>query len=128
MKVYGKCKNCKNEIDYSISRSTRVEFAMKDGENITLNCKNCGTANEFYVDELYAKESKITQIVAGLIFLIGTPLSFLFIGLIYSLIPVIIFGIMLKKDRMRVNYFNRLNLKGRIHNIGKKMFHKNNYK
>ncbi len=128
MKVYGKCKNCKNEIDYSTSRSTRVEFAMKDGENITLNCKNCGTANEFYVDELYAKESKITQIVAGLIFLIGTPLSFLFIGLIYSLIPVIIFGIMLKKDRMRVNYFNRLNLKGRIHNIGKKMFHKNNYK
>ena len=58
MKVYGKCKKCKTEIGYSTSANTRVEFAMQDGENKTLNCKTCGIKTEFHVDELYTKESK----------------------------------------------------------------------
>ena len=32
MKVYGKCKSCKNEIGYRTNANTRVEFAMQDGE------------------------------------------------------------------------------------------------
>ena len=32
MKVYGKCKSCKNEIGYRTNANTRVEFAMEDGE------------------------------------------------------------------------------------------------
>ena len=132
MKVYGKCKNCKGEIGYSTNANTRVEFAMQDGENKTLTCKNCGIRTEFKVDELYAKESKIAQIGAGLIFLIGTPIMFLFVSPIFSesrahyviyvvggflLIPVIVYGVVKKQDRDRVNSFNRSKLKGRIHNI-----------
>jgi len=29
MKVYGKCKNCQDEIGYSTNANTRVEFAMQ---------------------------------------------------------------------------------------------------
>ena len=132
MRVYGKCPKCGTEIGYSTSANTRVEFAMQDGEKRILNCKNCGTKTEFHVDELYAKESKIAQIGAGLIFLIGTPLMFFFVNPIFSgsrnhyviyivggflLVPVIAYGIIKKQDQTRVSSFNRRKLKGRIHNI-----------
>ncbi|WP_310993127.1 hypothetical protein [Aequorivita marina] len=132
MKIYGKCKNCQNEIQYSTSANTRVEFAMQDGENKTLNCKNCGIKTEFHVDELFTKESKIAQIGAGLIFFIGTPLMFLFVNPIFTgsrnhyviyivggflLVPIIAYGIIKKQDQTRMNSFNRRKLKGRIHNI-----------
>ena len=133
MKVYGKCQKCKTEIGYSTSANTRVEFAMQNGENKTLTCKNCGTKMEFQVDDLYAKESKIAQIGAGLIFLIGTPLMFFFINPIFTgsrnhyviyfvggflLVPVIAYGIIKKQDQTRVSSFNRRKHKGRTHNIG----------
>jgi hypothetical protein len=133
MKVYGKCKKCKNEIVYTTNANTRVEFAIQEGETKTLICKNCKVKTEFKVDELYAKESKIAQIGAGLIFLIGTPLMFLFVNPVFSgskshyviytvggflLVPVLIYGYMNQHDRARVNGFNRSKLKGRIHNIG----------
>ena len=132
MKVYGNCKKCKQEIGYSTTANTRVEFAMQDGENKTLTCKNCGIKTEFSVDELYAKESKIAQIGAGLIFLVGTPIMFFFVSPVFMqsgsnyviyvvggflLIPVIIYGVIKQQDRIRVNSFNRSKLKGRIHNI-----------
>lgn len=132
MKVYGKCKKCKLEIGFSTNANTRVEFAMQDGENKTLTCKNCGIKTEFIVDELYAKESKIAEIGAGLIFLIGTPIMFFFVSPVFMqskshyviyvvggflLIPVIIYGVIKQQDRIRVNSFNRSKLKGRIHNI-----------
>lgn len=133
MKVYGKCKKCKSEIGYSTNASTRVEFAMQVGEKKTLTCKNCRLKTEFIVDELYAKESKIAQIAAGLIFLIGTPIMVFFVSQVFIksrahyviyvvggflLIPVFIYGVIKQQDRTRVNSFNRSKLKGRIHNIG----------
>ena len=132
MKVYGKCPQCDNEIGYSTSANTRVEFAMQDGETKKLTCKNCGQTKEFHVDELYTKESSLAKIGAGLIFLIGTPLMFLFVSPIFSgsrnhyvifivggflLVPVIAYGIIKKQDQVRVSSFNRKKLKGRIHNI-----------
>jgi len=133
MKIYGKCEKCKTEIGYSTSAHTRVEFAMQEGEKKTLNCKNCGIKTDFHVDELYTKESKLAQIGAGLIFLIGTPLMFFFVNPIFAenrnhyaiyivggfiLVPVIAYGIIKKQDQMRVSSFNRSKLRGRIHNIG----------
>jgi hypothetical protein len=126
MKVYGNCKKCKQEIGFSTNANTRVEFAMQDGENKTLTCKNCGIKTEFRVNELYAKESKIAQIGAGLIFLIGTPIMFYFVSPIFMgnnariviyavgsfiLIPVLIYRVIKDQDRIRVNSFNRNKLK-----------------
>jgi ribosomal protein S27E len=132
MKVYGKCPKCESEITCSTNANTRVEFAMQDGEDKTLTCKNCGTTTAFHVDNLYAKESRIAQIGAGLIFLIGTPLMFFAVNPIFTgsrnhyviyvvggflLVPVVAYGIIKKQDQIRVSSFNRRSLKGRIHNI-----------
>ena len=132
MKVYGKCRSCKAEITYSTSANTRVEFAMQEWETKTLNCKSCGKENEFHVDQLYAQESKIAQIGAGLLFFLGTPLIYFLVNPIFTgsrnnyviyvvggflLIPVIAYGIIKKQDQTRVSDFNRRKLKGRIHNI-----------
>jgi hypothetical protein len=126
MKVYGKCGNCKHEIKYSTSANTRVEFAMKEEENKTLTCANCGLGTKFHVDELYAKESKIAQIFAGLIFIIGTPLILFFVSSVFFvnsnhyvayavggflLIPIMVYRIIKQQDRTRVNSFNRYELK-----------------
>ena len=132
MKVYGKCQKCEAEIGYSTNANTRVEFAMRDGENRILTCKQCNVEINFHVDELFAKESKIAQIGAGLIFLFGTPLLFFILNPIFTgsrnhyviyaiggflLIPAIAYGIIKKQDQTRVSDFNRRKLKGRIHNI-----------
>lgn len=133
MKIYGKCKNCQKKIEFLSNSNTRVELAMNEGETIKLNCKNCGESNTLTVDEFYAKESKLAKIIAGMIFLIGTPFVlyiiypilsesrnnytiYIFSGLL--LIPVIVYRIIKKQEQTRINSFNRIKLKGRIHNIG----------
>ena len=128
MKVYGKCKECKNEIGFWTYSGTRVDMAMNHGETKTLRCKNCGTHNEFHVDELTAKESKMARIIAGLILIIGTPLLFFIIPLIltrssshytyfivggFLLVPVVVYQLIRKQDQERVSAFNRHKLKGR---------------
>lgn len=132
MKVYEKCKNCETENGYSTNANTRVEFAMQEGETKTLNCTNCGTNTEYHVYELYAKSSKIAQLIAGLIFFIGTPLIFFGINPIFMgsrshyviyivggflLVPIFGYVIINKQDQTRVSDFNRRKLKGRVHNI-----------
>jgi len=132
MKVYGKCKSCKTENGYSTDSNTRVEFAMMDSETIKLNCKNCAKIREYHVDELYAKPSKTAQLIAGLIFLFGTPLMIFAINPIFNgtsnhyivyivggflLVPIFAYAVINKQDQTRVSDFNRRKLKGRVHNI-----------
>jgi hypothetical protein len=133
MKVYGKCKNCKNEVSYRTGANTRVEFAMRDGEIKNLECKICKNSNEFHIDQLYAKPSKSAQLIAGLVFLFGTPLTWILINPVFEssrnhyviyiiggflLIPVFAFAVLNKQDQRRVSEFNRRKLKGRVHNLG----------
>lgn len=133
MKVYGECSTCKTEISYSTYTTTRVEFAMREGEEIILECKSCNSKTKFHVDELYTKKSKIAQTVAIWIFIVGTPLmallinptallrantQFLVVGG-FLLVPVSVYMLLLNQDQTRVNSFNRSRLKGRIHNFKK---------
>ncbi|MBW1294993.1 hypothetical protein [Aquimarina litoralis] len=132
MKVYGKCKCCGHEMQYTTNAYTRVEFAIQEGESKKINCEKCGADSEFSVDELYTKPSKIAQIGAGLIFLIGTPLMFFLINPVFTgtqshysiyfvggflLVPVVAYAIINKQDQTRVSDFNRRKLKGRTHHI-----------
>lgn len=134
MKVYGTCKSCKNELSYTTSAYTRVDFAMQDGETKTLNCNHCGNTNEFHVDQLKTKHSKLAQLSAGLILLIGTPLVFFIVNPIFAgsrnhyviyiiggflLIPIFAYAVINKQDQTRVSSFNNRKLKGRIHAIVK---------
>ena len=124
MKVYGKCKNCNSEITYRTYASTRVEFAMQDGETKKMNCGNCGANTEFHVDELYAKPSKKPYLIVMLVILtiIIITLYFLFFSdsnyvIIAFGLPFVVYFILTKQDQTRVSDFNRRKLKGRTHNI-----------
>ncbi len=82
--------------------------------------------------KLYAKPSKIAQIISGLVFLIGTPLTFYLVNPVFTgsrnhyviyivggfvLVPVVVFAIINRQDQTRVSSFNNRKLKGRVHNI-----------
>jgi len=125
MKVYGKCKNCKNEVGYRTDANTRVEFAMQDGETKKMNCKNCGTDTEFHVDELFAKRSNMPYLIVafGVLTLVIITLYFLFFSdseyvIIAFGLPFVAYLILTKQDQKRVSDFNKRKLKGRTHNIG----------
>ena len=125
MKVYGKCKSCKNEIGYRTNANTRVEFAMQDGETKKMNCNNCGTNTEFHVDELYAQASKMPYLIVGLTILTIVTITLYYIFFSDSKYVILVFGlplaiylILTKQDQTRVSDFNRRKLKGRTHNIG----------
>ena len=122
MKLFAKCPKCKHEISFSSNYKTRVEYAMYEGKTKFLVCDNCGIKNSFKVNHLFAKESKLAVSMAGLIFLIGTPILIYYLpililkyGGIYAslgaagllLIPGIVYSTTLKEDRIRVNTFNR---------------------
>lgn len=125
MKVYGKCKNCKNETEYQTDANTRVEFAMNEGETKKIYCKNCGTKTEFHVDELFAKRSNMPYLLVALSVLtvVIITLYFVFFSdsqyvIIAFGLPLVVYLIMTKQDQTRVSDFNNRKLKGRIHNIG----------
>ena len=88
MKVFVKFKSCTKEIIYRTNSYTRVEFAMLEGDLKQLGCSYCNGTYDFEVDEFYAKHSKIAQIIAGLVFLIGTPSAFLILSTILTIAKV----------------------------------------
>lgn len=127
MKLFGKCPSCKSEVSFNSSSNTRIEFAMSEGEIKKIQCKNCGTTFELFVNDINAKKSNLASLVAGLIFLLGTPLIVFLLKdflleirgpysvLVISgffLVPSIIYFIILKDDGKRVSAFNRLKIKG----------------
>lgn len=112
------------EISYATNTNTRVEFAMRDGEQKNFKCTNCGEENIIHVDKFYAKKSKLpflTSVFAGIIVTIATLYFILFTQsnfIIIALgIPFVIYFILRKQDETRVSDFNRRKLKGRVHNI-----------
>ncbi|TQD40416.1 hypothetical protein [Haloflavibacter putidus] len=124
MKIYGNCKSCKAEISYRTEATTRVEFAMRDGETKKINCKNCGSNRQFHVDELYAKESKTPVLLTGITFTATLFISLYFWfftenDLVYFAfgLPVVVYVILSKQDQLRVTAFNKRKLKGRTHAV-----------
>lgn len=120
MNVFGKCKKCNTELPYATEANTRVEFAMKHGENIKLECNSCKSINEFHVDELFTNKSNLPKkafLVSLVLILFGTLYFIFFTDSKYVVIafglPFTIYFILMKQDQIRVSGFNNLKLKGR---------------
>jgi len=126
MIISTKCKNCKETIHYKTNSSDKVEFTMKKGEFVELQCKKCGMRGKYHIDSFYAKSNKLSLIIATIIFLLGTPIALYLVWnkiinsgcvmciaiiIIPIIVPSLIYGIIMKNDRIRVNAFNRHKLK-----------------
>jgi hypothetical protein len=126
MNVYVPCHSCGQKIRRWIWAGTRVDLARQKGEQVELDCGACRTRSLYHVDDVKAKASKLAQVTALLIFLVGTPLTLLFLwhpllslswsyamviigGLI--LVPVTVYALMIRDDNNRVSTFNRYELR-----------------
>lgn len=121
MNLYTHCKNCKFEIDFSISARDRFVLARKLGEQIDLNCNSCGTWKQYHVNEIKAEENKIISLMALLILFGGTIGIFIYLwryifnssgvlavaGLLGVLtIPFLVYQAINSSQSNKVDYFN----------------------
>ncbi|SRX72564.1 hypothetical protein AEQU3_00387 [Aequorivita antarctica] len=122
MILYLKCPHCKLENTFKSQATSRIEYAMRYNTKIKKqNCDNCNKNIEIPLNKIYAKESKLTYLSAGIIFLIGSVLVLIFwikilsssntaMGLyavaLILLVPVWVYVIIKKQDRIRVSTFN----------------------
>lgn len=129
MRLKTSCAECGSDLYTSTFAEDRVDYVKRKGEYFRLNCKNCGHQGKYHVDDLYATPSKMAEIIALGIFLIGTPLLFWLIWEVVwqltniymiavatgvFLVPSITYVFLLRNQRLRVNAFNRHKYKGRI--------------
>jgi len=121
MRLYTNCNNCKKEIRFSSWESDRVELSKSKGNNIELTCSNCQHQDFYHVNRINAIESKIAQIIGLTIFLVGTPLMFLWIwdymiqftyiyviaGLVGIIgVPFMIYSVFEREQRKKIRQFN----------------------
>jgi hypothetical protein len=121
MRLYTNCHNCKKEIRFSSWESDRVELSKSKGDKIELTCKNCVQKDLYHINRIKATESKVAQIIGLIIFLVGTPLVFIWIwdyifqfayiyviaGLVGMIgVPFMIYSVIEREQRKKVRQFN----------------------
>ncbi len=121
MRLIVNCKHCRKEIRVRKSATDRGALAREEGDQIVLDCGTCSRKDSYHVNEVRAQESKIIAVVALLVFVFGTaiimyelkayfflpnnPYNAISIGGIL-LIPVVVYGLLMKQERDRVSLFN----------------------
>ena len=119
MRLYFLCDNCTNTSYINSFSPTRGDLAKEKGNQIKITCRSCKKQSNVHVNDLKAQKSKFSQIVAILVFFIGTTVLFWlfydFMGSTSFLIssgglivfPAIIFGFLNRQEQTRVSSFNR---------------------
>nr|WP_288931582.1 hypothetical protein [uncultured Allomuricauda sp.] len=126
MRLFGKCPSCKKENSFKSDAQTRIDYEMKNGKWKSFVCTECGEDFRLMINNIYSKKSNLASIVAGLVFLIGTPIviylfkdillqirgpySILIISSLF-IVPSIIYSIVLNEDQKRVSTFNQLKVR-----------------
>lgn len=126
LKLYTRCNECSEDIYYYSWESTRANLQMQKGRFVQLECKQCGNVDNYHLNDLRAEKSNIALIVSFMIFAVGTPLVFFFLWdklvktaniyfmivlLAIILVPSIMYGLILKDERKKINSFNRFKIK-----------------
>ncbi|MBL4752829.1 MAG: hypothetical protein JKY52_04390 [Flavobacteriales bacterium] len=127
MKLWTSCINCAEKIHFSEWVNDRVELSMSKGRELKLTCKACNTQGAYNVDDIYAKGSKLTQILALTILVIGTPVTFYFLwdyffltAYVYIIagisgmlvVPATVYLTIIKNEEARIRRFNSHRTKG----------------
>lgn len=121
MKMQVKCKSCNTYFNFKRNATDRFVLARKYGENLELSCKNCGSNNQYKMNEIKAVTSKALAFLAAIILLAGTPLIIYFLlypmstlNNVYAMgalagltmFPYLIYEAIKSHDKQRVRYFN----------------------
>lgn len=76
MKIQTDCKKCKSKIVFRTMETDRISMSMSKGKFITLKCKQCGLQSKYHLNELEALKNRLFLIIALLVFIIGTVITF----------------------------------------------------
>lgn len=73
------CKHCNKTIRFHSFATDRLELSKLERiMNIELKCRHCKIKDKYHINDIHAK-SKVLQILALAIFIIGTPITFMLI-------------------------------------------------
>ena len=122
MKLLLRCHHCRQDTKVKSSAHNRYELADKKGDLFDIQCAHCQKESRYNVNEVSATKSNYIGVLALSIFVLGTLgiLYFLkdYVGLIYgpksafvlayvATIPSVIYVILNRQERGKVNNFNR---------------------
>jgi Flp pilus assembly protein TadB len=123
MRLYTVCPDCGDQTHFNSYYPTRGDLSKAKGSDFKIRCNSCNNRVDVHVNDLKAQKSKVAQLTALAIFLVGTPIIIWFLKDFYGsalfwlicagviLIPVIVFGLITKQERNRVSSFNRHKVK-----------------
>ena len=92
MELVTNCSSCKKDIKVNSKAKTRPELQMEMGDEITLNCQNCGNLIKKHVNKVRAKVSNTMLLIAiglGLVITVVLWIYFGAIGTVSIAIPVL---------------------------------------
>ncbi len=93
MDLYTNCTSCKKEIKVKSNAKTRAELQMEVGDEISLNCQNCGNFIKRHVNKVRAKSSNTIMLLGVGLGVVFTVVLWYFYGAIGTAsigIPIII--------------------------------------
>jgi hypothetical protein len=122
MKLFTKCPYCSEESSLHYFTTDRGSLAREKGKQLRVICKKCHSEFNCDVDNLYAKKSKLSIVIALLVLIIGMPGAFFGLNsLIWDAgyvmistgmfaIPFMIYQIINAQDKKRVDVFNNFKI------------------
>lgn len=113
MKLYTYCKSCKSNIKIKSDAPTRPELQMVMGDELKINCKNCGKMDKAHVNDIKAEPNRfilILGVILGVLFSILLWTYYNGIATISIIIPLLFW----QQQRTAVRAFNSYMIKRKI--------------
>lgn len=105
MNLYTHCNSCKKDIKIKSSASTRPDLQMEKGDELKVNCQNCGNLKKKHVNDIKAEpDTKIIGIGAAIGILV-TIFLWMYLGVIGT-VGMIIPALFWQQQRSAVKGFN----------------------
>lgn len=110
MKLYTNCQSCKKDIVIKSSAQTRPDLQMEKGEELTVNCLNCGKVEKKHVNDIKAESNSFILLLGLVIGTIMTSILWFFYGATASIvfaIPLIFWQQQMKATKSFNSYMIR---------------------
>ena len=112
MRLEYTCSSCKKQNNYTPLAPTRGDLQMKVGDEVSVNCNNCGRIDKKHINRIDAVMNIRKMMFAFIISGIVTIILFSFFGLVGTItfsIPLL----MWVQENKSINHFNSYKIRRR---------------
>jgi hypothetical protein len=110
MKIISTCKSCKSPTKLKTGATNRPDLIKEQGEEININCSNCGNNQKHHVNDFQAVANPTFAIIAAIISLILSVVLWNSVGIIGTasiIIPLLIWKQQMSTTAIFNNYRTR---------------------